>query len=89
MKTHIEYGWARRRERVNELLQALIGDLKKDESLSWSWLKQHVRKAVDLRPGFESNSLHSMVCYAAKKFETAGTHVIVTENSVKYIKRIK
>lgn len=86
---HIEYGWARRREQIKELLIWLIESLKVGESISWPWIKNKIRAAVDLKPGFEANSVHAMVYNAAKKFEEAGTHKIIVENGVKYIRRIK
>lgn len=89
MKTHIEYDWARKREQINELLPALITGLKKDESLSWPWLKSKVREGLDLKQGFEQNCVHSMVYCWAKKFVATGNYEIVIENNIKYIKRIK
>lgn len=87
MDKRLEYGWARKREQVHELLTTLIAGLKVGESLSWPWLKKHVRQSLDLKQGFEQNSLHSMVYQHAKKFVATGNYSIFELNGIKYITR--
>lgn len=82
-----EYGWARRREQVNELLTALINGLKVGESLAYPWLKAKVRASVDLKPGFEANSLHAMTHQACKKAIATGKYAVFEFNGVKQITR--
>lgn len=90
MNRRLEYGWARKREQIHDKINKLITGLQVGEYLTWPDIKQQVRIAANLKPGFETNNIHSMLIYDARKLAVTGKYEIREDiDGVKYIIRIK